>query len=110
MSKMNIRVTKLYQGSPYGSVEVAFNSDPEGDRMMQELGEATGLTFQRPAANRFALRELHIAEVGDEEPLDAAFLQVVAIAQKYEEVHDSQKNMKGPTEVTPDELRRAMEH
>lgn len=109
MAQMNIRVTKLYQGAPYGALEIAFNSDREGDKMMAEIREATGLPFQRPAANRFALRELHIAEVGGEEALEAAFVQVMDIAEKYDEVHDSQKNMKGPGEVTPNELGRALQ-
>ena len=110
MPHMNLRVTKLYQGSPHGAIEVAFNSDPDGDRMMEEIREATGLTFERPPANRFAMRELHIAEVGGEELLEAAFVQVCDIAEKYDEVHDSQKNMKGPGEVTPNELGRALKH
>lgn len=78
--------------------------------MMSEIREVTGLLFERPAANRLAMRELHIAEVGGEEVLDAAFMQVVEIAQRYDEVHDSQKNMKGPGEVTPNELGKAMGH
>ncbi len=106
---MNIRVTKLYQGAPHGAIEVAFNSSPEGERMMAEIREATGLPFERPTGNRFALRELHIAEVGGEEALEAAYVQVVEIAERYDEVHDSQKNMKGPGEVTPNELGRALE-
>jgi len=110
MPHMNLRVTKLYQGSPHGAIEVAFNSAPEGDIMMAEIREATGLPFERPPANRLAMRELHIAEVGGEEPLEAAFVQVCEIAEKYDEVHDSQKNMKGPGEVTPNELGRALKH
>ena len=106
---MNLRVTKLYQGAPHGSLEIAFNSSPEGDRMMAEIREATGLDFARPPANRFAMRELHIAEVGGEEALEAAFVKVTAIAEKYDEVHDSQKNMKGPGEVTPNELGKALQ-
>lgn len=108
MSQLNIRVTKLYQGAPHGSLEVAFNASPDGDRMIAEIREATGLDFKRPPANLFAMRELYIAEVGGEEPLEAAFVQVCDIAEKYDEVHDSQKNMKGPGEVTPNELGRAM--
>jgi hypothetical protein len=108
MSDMNIRVTKLYQGAPHGALEIAFNSCPEGARMIEEIREATGLPFERPPANRFAMRELQIAEVGGEEALEAAFVQVVAIAEKYDEVHDAQKNMKGPGEVTPNELGRAL--
>jgi hypothetical protein len=107
---MNIRVTKLYQGSTESSLEVAFNSATEGDRMMDEIRTATGLTFERPIANRFAMRELHIAKVGAEEPLEAAFSLALEIADKYEEVHDSQKNMKGPDEVTPEQLKKAMKH
>jgi hypothetical protein len=109
MSFMNLRIPKLYQGAPHGALEVAFNSCPEGDRMMEEIRAASGLSFQRPAANRFAMRELHIAEVGGEEALENAFVQVVTIAEKYEEVQDSQKNMKGPGEVTPNELGKAMQ-
>lgn len=108
MSNMNIRVSKLYQGAPHGALEVAFNSCPEGDRMIAEIREATGLPFERPIANRFAMRELHIVEVGGEEPLEAAYVQVTTIAERYDEVHDAQKNMKGPGEVTPNELGRAM--
>ncbi|HST06270.1 MAG TPA: hypothetical protein VLQ48_16265 [Chloroflexia bacterium] len=110
MARMNIRVTKLYQGSTESSLEVAFNSAAEGDRMMDEIRTATGLTFERPIANRFAMRELHIAKVGAEEPLEAAFSLALEIADKYEEVHDSQKNMKGPDEVTPEQLKKAMKH
>lgn len=110
MPTMNIRVTKLYQGSANSSLEIAFNSAPEGNRMMDEIRSATGLTFERPIANRFALRELHIARVGVEEPLEVAFTLALGIADKYEEVHDSQKNMKGPDEVTPDQLKKAMQH
>lgn len=101
---MNIRVSKLYQGAPDGALEVAFNSCEEGDKMIAEIIEVTGLKFERPAANRFAMRELHIAEVGGEEPLEEAFVEVLEIAEKYGEVHDSQKNMKGPGELTPNEL------
>jgi hypothetical protein len=110
MPQMNIRVTKLYQGSPNSSLEVAFNSSGEGSRMMDEIRAATGLTFERPIANRFAIRELHIARIGAEEPLHVAFSQALEIADKYEEVHDSQKNMKGPDEVTPEQLKKAMPH
>ena len=105
---MNIRITKLYQGAPWGALEVAFNSDPEGDRMIAEIREATGLDFKRPPANMMALRELHIAEVGGEEALEAAFVKAMAVAIKYGEVMDSQKNMKGPGELTPNELGRAL--
>ncbi|MEO8287975.1 MAG: hypothetical protein ABI670_16220 [Chloroflexota bacterium] len=107
---MNIRITKLYQGAPHSSLEVAFNSAPEGDAMIEEICQATGLSFARPVANRFAMRELHIAEVGGEEALEAAFVAACDIAEKYDEVHDSQKNMKGPGEVTPNELGKAMKH
>lgn len=101
---MNIRITKLYQGAPWGALEVAFNSSPEGDRMIAEIIEVTGLEFRRPPANRFALRELHIAEVGGEEALEVAFVQAMAVAEKYGEVMDAQKNLKGPGELTPNQL------
>lgn len=107
---MNIRVTKLYQGAPWGALEVAFNSCPEGDELIAEIIEVTGLAFKRPPANLFALRELHIAEVGGEEALEAAYVKVVEVADKYGEVHDAQKNMKGPNELTPDELGKAMKN
>jgi hypothetical protein len=107
---MNIRITKLYQGSQFGALEVAFNSDPQGDRMIAEIIEVTGLPFKRPPANILAMRELHIAEVGGEEPLEAAYVKAVEVASKYGEVQDSQKNMKGPGEVTPNELGKAMKH
>src|SRR3954447_12380150 len=107
---MNIRITKLYQGAPWGALEVAFNSDPEGDRMIAEIREATGLDFKRPPANAFAMRELHIAEVGGEEALEAAFVKALDVATNYGEVQDSQKNMKGPDEVTPNELGKALKH
>src|SRR5918912_2224965 len=89
---MNIRVSKLYQGAPWGAVEVAFNSAPEGDLMIAEIREVTGLHFRRPPANLLALRELHIAEVGGEEALDAAYVAAIEVAERYAEVHDSQKN------------------
>lgn len=107
---MNLRITKLYQGAPWGSLEVAFNSCDVGDQMMAEIIAQTKLPFKRPTANMLAFRELHIAEVGGEEALEEAFVRVLAIAQKYDEVHDSQKNMKGPNELTPNELGRAMNH
>ena len=107
---MNIRVTKLYQGAPWGALEVAFNSDPEGDKMIAEIRQATGLDLKRPPANVLAMRELHIAEVGGEEALELAFVKAVEIASKYGEVQDSQKNMKGPGEVTPNELGKALGH
>jgi hypothetical protein len=107
---MNIRVTKLYQGAPWGALEVAFNSSPEGGRMIVEISEATGLDFKRPPANALAMRELHIAEVGGEEALEAAFVKALEVASRYGEVQDSQKNMKGPGEVTPNELGKAMKH
>jgi hypothetical protein len=108
MAAMNLRVTKLFQGAPHGSIEVAFNSCAEGTRLVEELKSSTGLKFERPIANRFALRELHIAEVGGEDELEQAFVRVLAVAEKYDEVHDAQKNMKGPDELTPEELDRAM--
>ena len=108
MAPMNLRVTKLFQGSDHGAIEVAFNSCAEGTRLMDELKSATGLPFDRPVANRFALRELHIAQVGGEDELEQAFVRVLEIAERYDEVHDAQKNMRGPDELTPDELDRAM--
>ncbi len=108
MNNMNIRITKLYQGSEWSALEVAFNSSPEGEVMIKEIREATGLTFKRPPANMLALRELHIAEVGNEEALEEAFVKAEEIASKYGEVHDSQKNMKGPGELTPNELGKAL--
>ena len=108
MGDMNIRITKLYQGAPWGALEVAFNSCAEGDMMISEIIRVTGLPFERPPANRLAMRELHIAEVGGEEALEETFVQAIAIAEKYGEVQDSQKNMKGPGEVTPNELGKAL--
>jgi hypothetical protein len=105
---MNLRVTKLYQGAPHGAIEVAFNSCAEGTRLMEELRATTGLAFERPVANRLALRELHIAEVGGEDALEQAFVRVLEVAEKYDEVQDAQKNMKGPNELSPEELDRAM--
>lgn len=107
---MNIRVTKLYQGAPWGALEVAFNSCAEGDRMIAEIIEVTGLPFERPPANRLAMRELYIAEVGGEEPLEEAFIKVMDIADKYGEVQDSQKNMKGPGDLTPNQLGKYLPH
>ena len=107
---MNIRVSKLYQGAPWGALEVAFNSTPEGDLMIAEIRDVTGLDFKRPPANALALRELHIAEVGGEEALEAAFVLVMSVASRYGEVQDSQKNMKGPGELTPNELGKALKH
>ena len=101
---MNIRISKLYQGAPWGALEVAFNSAPEGDEMVREIMRVTGLDLKRPPANLFAMRELHIAEVGDEEALEAAFVKAMAVAERYGEVQDSQKNMKGPGEYAPNEL------
>src|SRR5437868_13681262 len=109
-TNMNIRVSKLYQGAPWGALEVAFNSAPEGDLMIADIREATGLDFKRPPANLLAMRELHIAEVGGEVALEAAFVVAMDVASKYGEVQDSQKNMKGPGEVTPNELGKAMKH
>jgi hypothetical protein len=107
---MNIRITKLYQGAPWGALEVAFNSSPEGDRMIAEIIFATGLDLKRPPANAFAMRELHIAQVGGEEALEAAFVTALAVAEKYGEVMDSQKNMKGPGEYAPNELGKYSGH
>jgi hypothetical protein len=109
-TNMNIRVTKLYQGAPWGALEVAFNSAPEGDLMIAEIRKVTGLDFKRPPANALALRELHIAEGGGEEALEAAFVLAVGVASRYGEVQDSQKNMKGPGELTPNELGKALKH
>src|SRR5204863_9973303 len=103
ITNMNIRISKLYQGAPWGALEVAFNSAPEGDVMIAEIREATGLEFKRPPANILAMRELHIAEVGGEEALEVAFVKAMAVAEKYGEVMDSQKHMKGPVAVTPNE-------
>jgi hypothetical protein len=105
---MNIRISKLYQGAPWGALEVAFNSCAEGDRMIAEIKEATGLPFKRPPANLMAMRELHIAEVGGEEALEEAFVKAISVAEKYGEVMDSQKNMKGPGELTPHQLGKAL--
>lgn len=107
---MNIRISKLYQGSPRGALEVAFNACDEGDHMIAEIAEATGLSFKRPPANLYAMRELHIAVVGGEEAQEAAFVVALAVAEKYGEVSDSQKNMKGPGELTPNQLDQAMKH
>ena len=103
---MNIRISKLFQGSEWGALEVAFNSDPEGDRMIAEIAHATGLSFKRPPANLLAMRELHIAEVGGEEELERAFVAAMSVAEQYGEVQDSQKNMKGPGELSPNQLGR----
>jgi len=108
MINMNIRITKLYQGSDWGALEVAFNSAPEGEGMISEIAQATGLNFKRPPANLLALRELHIAEVGDEQALEEAFVKAEEVASRYGEVHDSQKNMKVPGELTPNELGKAL--
>lgn len=107
---MNIRVTKLYQGAPWSALEVAFNSDPAGDRMIEEIAQATGLAFKRPPANLLAMRELHIAEIGNEEQLEKAFVIAIEVADRYGEVQDSQKNMKGPGELTPNQLGKHMPH
>lgn len=107
---MNIRISKLYQGAPWGALEVAFNSSPEGDRMIAEIREATGLDLKRPPANLLAMRELHIAEVGGEEALEVVFVKAMAVAEKYGEVQDSQKNMKGPGEFAPNELGSPIQH
>lgn len=101
---MNIRISKLYQGAPWGALEVAFNSSPDGDRMIEEIRAVTGLDLKRPPANMMAMRELHIAEVGDQEALDGVFVKALAVAEKYGEVQDSQKNMRGPGEYAPNEL------
>lgn len=107
---MNIRITKLYQGAPWGALEVAFNSDPAGDQMITEIAEETGLLFKRPPANRLAMRELHIAEVGAEDKLEVAFVVAMSVAERYGEVQDSQKNMQGPGELSPNQLGKHMPH
>lgn len=107
---MNIRISKLYQHSDHSALEVAFNSDPQGDKMLAEIVRQTGLSFKRPPANLLAMREIHIAEVGNEEDLERAFVAAMDIAEQYGEVHDSQKNMKGPNELTPNELGEALQH
>src|SRR5690348_14400439 len=93
---MNIRITKLYQDSPNSMLEVAFNSDPQGSAMIAEIAAATGYAFTRPPGNRFALRELHLARVGDRAKLDEAWRVATEIAGKDGPVHDSQKDMHGP--------------
>src|SRR3954451_15098351 len=93
---MNIRITKLYQDSPGSMLEVAFNSDPQGTAMIAEIAAATGYTFARPPGNRFALRELHLARIGDRAKLEDAYRVATEIAAKYGPVHDSQKDMHGP--------------
>jgi hypothetical protein len=99
---MNIRITKLYQDASYSMLEVAFNSDPRGAQMIREIAEATGCTFERPPANRHALRELHLARVGDRARLDEAYRTAGVVAEKYGPVHDSQKDMHGPNDRAAD--------
>lgn len=108
--EMNIRISKLYQGSAHGAIEVAFNACSEGDNMIEDIRKQTGFPFERPAGNRFAMRELHIAEVGGEDELEEAFVRVLEIASRYGEVHDAQKNMKGPGELTPNQLGKHLPH
>jgi len=72
--------------------------------MIAEIRAATGLDLQRPPANLMAMRELHIAQVGGEEALETAFVAALIVAERYGEVADSQKNMKGPGEYAPNEL------
>ncbi len=93
---MNIRITKLYQDAPSSMLEVAFNADPRGTQMIAEIAAATGYAFARPPGNRFALRELHLARIGDRAKLEAACRVATAIAANYGPVHDSQKDMHGP--------------
>src|SRR5438270_631715 len=93
---MNIRITKLYQDAPYSMLEVAFNSDPRGTQMIAEIAAATGCEFVRPPANRHALRELHLARIGDRARLDEAYRVATEVAARYGPVHDSQKDMHGP--------------
>ena len=78
--------------------------------MIEEIKAATGLPLKRPPANVLAMREIHIAEVGGEDALEEAYVAAVAVASHYGEVQDSQKNMKGPGEVTPNELGKALKH
>ncbi len=99
---MNIRITKLYQDAPFSALEVAFNSDPRGAEMIQEIAEATGYAFERPPGNRFAIRELHLARVGDREKLEQAYVLAGTVAEKYGPVHDSQKDMHGPDDRAAD--------
>ena len=99
---MNIRITKLYQDAPYSALEVAFNQDPRGAEMMREIAAATGCEFARPLANRFALREIHLARIGDREQLEAAYRTAGMVAEKYGPVHDSQKDMHGPDDRAAD--------
>jgi|SRR5579859_3156945 len=99
---MNIRITKLYQDAPISMLEVAFNRDPRGAQMMQEIAAATGCVFERPPGNRYALRELHLARIGDRARLDAAFRTAGLVAEKYGPVHDSQKDMHGPSDRAAD--------
>lgn len=78
--------------------------------MIAEIARETGLAFKRPPANILAMRELHIAEVGDEAALERAFVAAMDVASKYGEAQDSQKNMKGPGELTPNQLGKHMPH
>jgi hypothetical protein len=96
---MNIRITKLYQDAPFATLEVAFNSDPQGAQMMREIAEATGYTFERPVGNRYALREIHLARIGDRLKLDEAYRIAGVTAERYGPVHDSQKDMHGPDDM-----------
>ena len=93
---MNIRITKVFQDAPYQMLEVAFNRDPRGTAMIAEIAAATGVTFERPPANRFAIRELHLARIADAAALDEAYRIAGEIAEQYGPVHDSQKDMQGP--------------
>ncbi len=99
---MNIRITKLYQDAPFAMLEVAFNSDPQGVAMMADIIAATGYVFERPPANRFALREIHLARIGDRAKLEEAYLRAGVAAEKYGPVHDSQKDMQGPSDRAAD--------
>ena len=96
---MNIRISKLYVGGPFAALEVAFNSDPRGAEMLARIAAATGHTFERPPANRFARRELHLARIPDAAELDRACAIAREVAAAYGIVHDSQKQMAGPDDL-----------
>ena len=60
------------------------------------------LRFARPPANRFALREIHLARIGDRAQLEEAYRTAGMVAEKYGPVHDSQKDMHGPDDRAAD--------
>ena len=64
MPHMNIRITKLYQGAPHGSLEVAFNASPEGDKMMDEIRDQ-GISAAELEAWRERLQAHAIAIEGE---------------------------------------------